>query len=332
MNKKYVMLEVMRGFAALWVLLYHAALNNAAFSNEIKSNFINRGYLGVEFFFILSGFIISYSTITTIKHGGLFKQYAFARLLRVYLPYYPIGLSLLLIYFIFPDLSLGNRDIGFVTSITLFPTEYSTALSVAWTLKHELLFYSLFGLMFFSKKIGFSCLSIWLIFIFITYFAGYSYENSFLKLLSNPINIWFFVGILLYLLPNIQLTKVYWYLTILVLFVLLFFTVETGMSSIFIGIILALFIYFFTRMDRINIFIPKPLIFLGTASYSIYLIHNPLQSILARIPDFLEYNINSTIFFLYLVIFSLMGGFFYYKIIEKRCVKFSKKITSRYQQ
>jgi exopolysaccharide production protein ExoZ len=173
---------------------------------------------------------------------------------------------------------------------------------------------------------------LWFIFIIISFSAGYLYENSFLKLLSNPINIWFFVGILLYLLPNIHLASVYWYITILTLSILLFFTVEVGMSNIFVGIILALFVYFFTRMNRINISIPSSLTFLGTASYSIYLIHNPIQSILARIPVFFGYEINGLIFFIYLVIFSLMSGLIYYLTVEKKCVDFSKKIISRYQK
>jgi peptidoglycan/LPS O-acetylase OafA/YrhL len=75
-------LTSMRFFAALWVVFYHywPKLSGAA-----PSEFIGRGYLGVELFFVLSGFILCHVYLPQ-KEAGRFKYGGFlwARIARVY--------------------------------------------------------------------------------------------------------------------------------------------------------------------------------------------------------------------------------------------------------
>ena len=52
-----------------------------------------------------------------------------------------------------PSLSAVNRDWGWLTSILLVPSRYPTALVAAWTLVHEMLFYSIFVLFFLGKRL-----------------------------------------------------------------------------------------------------------------------------------------------------------------------------------
>ena len=47
----------LRGFAAIWVIWFHAM---GAKSLWFLDNFLRRGYTGVDLFFVLSGFVISY--------------------------------------------------------------------------------------------------------------------------------------------------------------------------------------------------------------------------------------------------------------------------------
>jgi peptidoglycan/LPS O-acetylase OafA/YrhL len=55
--KKLLPLTGIRAIAALWVVLLHI---HASFPSSIQLPFIVKGYLGVDMFFILSGFVLSY--------------------------------------------------------------------------------------------------------------------------------------------------------------------------------------------------------------------------------------------------------------------------------
>ena len=46
-------IEILRGFSVLLVLLYHFKFD------LLESNFTNSGYIGVDIFFVISGYIIT---------------------------------------------------------------------------------------------------------------------------------------------------------------------------------------------------------------------------------------------------------------------------------
>lgn len=56
----YALLDGLRGVAALMVICYHVFECFAFAEGSIIETF-NHGHLGVDFFFILSGFVISYA-------------------------------------------------------------------------------------------------------------------------------------------------------------------------------------------------------------------------------------------------------------------------------
>ena len=56
----YELLDGLRGVAALLVVWYHA-FEGYAFAGGTLIESINHGYLAVDFFFILSGFVIGYA-------------------------------------------------------------------------------------------------------------------------------------------------------------------------------------------------------------------------------------------------------------------------------
>src|SRR5689334_9429569 len=73
-----------RGVAALWVVLFHLPnpLAGTAFAQVLS-----RGYLGVDLFFILSGFVLSYAYRDALPEKPMVRQalrfYA-VRLARIY--------------------------------------------------------------------------------------------------------------------------------------------------------------------------------------------------------------------------------------------------------
>lgn len=80
----YEILDGLRGVAALLVIMYHVCEGYALASGAETIDSINHGYLAVDFFFMLSGFVIGYAyddrwgkTLTT---GNYFKR----RLIRLH--------------------------------------------------------------------------------------------------------------------------------------------------------------------------------------------------------------------------------------------------------
>jgi len=84
----YYKLDSLRGIAALMVILYHSPFKYSDF----ELSFISNAYLFVDFFFILSGFVMSFAYGNKIVYGYCFRNYITLRLGRIY----PIHLFMLL--------------------------------------------------------------------------------------------------------------------------------------------------------------------------------------------------------------------------------------------
>ena len=155
-------LEVMRGVAACWVVLHHASNAVPYFVGPLEHAAVAaNGHLGVDFFFVLSGFIIALSSSQLAARGGGLREYVRARFLRIYVPYWPIGVSFLVLCLAFPGLSASAHDVGVFTSLTLLPSNTPPALSVAWTLVHEVVFYAVFATYFVSRRLHALVLTAW---------------------------------------------------------------------------------------------------------------------------------------------------------------------------
>ena len=71
--KKILYLESLRGIAAISVALHHFSINSILQNNY----YVKNSYLMVDFFFVLSGFVIAYNymdKLTNIKNYFLENQ------------------------------------------------------------------------------------------------------------------------------------------------------------------------------------------------------------------------------------------------------------------
>ena len=119
----FQILDGLRGLAAIVVVIYH--FMEIAITDYSK-NFIAHGYLAVDFFFCLSGFVIAYAYDTRAKDIGV-TQFFKLRLIRLH-PLVLIGAVLGLLTFLFDPFSdfyavygLGKTILLFVTSAFLIP-------------------------------------------------------------------------------------------------------------------------------------------------------------------------------------------------------------------
>jgi len=106
-NRRYLALDGLRGIAALLVVLYHVELPN----HFTHNSFTRHGYLAVDLFLILSGFVISsaYSRRISDAHGA--REFYWLRFFRIY----PLHIAMLLAFVLFECVKLAAIRSGAIT-------------------------------------------------------------------------------------------------------------------------------------------------------------------------------------------------------------------------
>lgn len=280
------------------VVLHHAENSSHTFGG-LRLPFLHHFYLGVDFFFVLSGFIILYSI-----PGKRPVQYAWHRFRRVYLPYLPIGIGIACAYVLLPGMSASDRTWDWFTSITLVPFG-KTALSVAWTLQHELLFYLIFGLAWFTGQR-------WIVWLWgAACLANYHFDIY--GVVLHPINIEFIFGMIACIAVRRNWTSPYLLLgSIAALAIWIALGADRELSPI-VGLGVALALPALVAWEAKGLHVPRSVLFLGAASYAIYLVHNPLIKLAVRVtPNFFV-----------LSAVGIAAGIIYYVLVERQILKLS---------
>lgn len=163
-NNKLVSLEVGRGIAALMVCLFHyASLNEHYFGSASFGSWFIGGDAGVEYFFVLSGFIIYWVHRLEIGEPNKVRPFFTKRFIRLYPIYWIIVIPVATAMLVVPafgqekNLSLGKA----ILDVLLIPREGNLVIAPAWTLHRELVFYILFGFALWKPKAGFALLLTW---------------------------------------------------------------------------------------------------------------------------------------------------------------------------
>lgn len=162
---QYSTLQAGRAIAAILVTIHHIEifiLPERLYPGQSLWRPLEIGYIGVEFFFALSGFLMAYIHMQDFGQAGRFPRYMKTRLARIYPVYWATVIPLFLLWAVVPfagpeEMSLGET----LLNLTLLPTDGIPMHSVAWTLQFEMLFYVMFGLMLLSKRIGGAIMAGW---------------------------------------------------------------------------------------------------------------------------------------------------------------------------
>ena len=129
--KFFVPLESLRGLAALIVVVYHAVWTNPV----TALNFFQNGALMVDFFFVLSGFVIFHSYGRKLGGWADIGRFLWLRVGRLY----PLHLAFLLVFLGFEVLKLvAERHAGIVADKPAFTVNNGYALLTNLLLIHSL--------------------------------------------------------------------------------------------------------------------------------------------------------------------------------------------------
>ena len=338
-GRKFDLLQVFRGLAALAVVIHHSSSSTNAYIETIPvwiNSTFEHGFLGVDFFFVLSAFIIMSTHCDDVKTAAAFEVYAIKRFVRIFPPYWVVSALLLMGYFLFPSLSKGPGNYSLLSTLLLLP-DGSPALNVAWTLIHEVLFYMIFSLFFIGTPILFLMIvSIWCLLIAgIAWLGAGTDLPAFFTLLVNPINLEFVLGMgVAYLARGISKRFAMMLLllgcSIFVLLLLWPFALE---CRVLFGLPFSIMILGSVLLEsQGKLVLPSVVVFIGDASYSIYLVHNPLISIVSRLTAQLH-SVSNWKLGMFLCVTSSIGvGVIFHFVVEKPLVRLFRQELQRLQQ
>ncbi len=178
----YPLLDTLRFFAAFWVMNFHYL---AGVDLEDTLMWYRYGNLGVQLFFIISGFVIMQSL-----QGKTLKEFATGRFIRLFPLFWFLCTITYILTLIVPDASHVSTT-SYLINMTMLPDVFigyfhrgSLVDAAYWTLTIEFLFYIFIGLFcsFFSYKNIRYFLAGWLVISMIV-FALHVDKNFYMKLL-----------------------------------------------------------------------------------------------------------------------------------------------------
>ena len=152
-------IEVGRGLAALGVVLAHYSVIRPGVT---IGAFRPLGGYSVEFFFVLSGFIIFHVHGEELGRPEAVWRYLWRRFVRVFPTYWLILTLALLARPFQPSFQHSSLGIsGILNEYFLAPDRF-LVIGQAWTLRHEILFYVIFGAALLNRRIGLSIFMLWM--------------------------------------------------------------------------------------------------------------------------------------------------------------------------
>jgi exopolysaccharide production protein ExoZ len=268
-NHKLAGLQVARALAALTVAYYHSYMLFNGWGQDYVfpiPGLKEHGYLGVNFFFAISGYVIS---SVCDKSGFSRREFFIKRFFRLYPVYWAVIALTVALKPLGVFIPGGSYKIGYIAySMTLLPQDGRPFYPVTWSLEYELMFYILAALIVpFLGLWGLAAVLFGLVRWSIT-----SPPDFFTFHLVAGINADFLAGVLAYLLrkpmsyvPPLALIAAGLFGYYAVAIMQISFSGSVGGFLLISGLINARW-----RWDRAPL---KWLVMIGDASYSLYLIH-----------------------------------------------------------
>lgn len=188
-------IQAARGVAALLVALFHAHLTirlPGYFGTAPFHGLFGFGHAGVEFFFVLSGFIIFHIHQPDLNNPGRLLQYLWKRINRIY----PVFLVVLAFYTA-KAVWLGEFQWPyFLRTIFFIPQPPFPMLSQSWTLVHEMLFYAIFGVCIANVRLGKTLIVLWMTtIVVITWGSPPVSDHPAFEVFTSSYNLLFVIGI-----------------------------------------------------------------------------------------------------------------------------------------
>ena len=290
MTKRFEVLDSWRGICAILIAIYHFRAN----SHFFVSKFLSGAYLFVDFFFVLSGFVIAANYLDRLRDGFSVSKFAILRFGRLY----PLYLVMLLIFLRFEwelAFNVGSSTASNTETISAFLNHISMLQIFGindflswnypdWSIAAEFWTCLLFALSarylrsyFWPVVVLSICISITTIWIFSKHFMNVSFDLGIFRCIAG-----FDAGVLVFhfyrqidaiKLSNTQATAAEFAILLLISFFVSYLAESNAalLSPFLFAIAVSLFAKeagYFSKVLKLRMFL-----FLGALSYSIYMTH-----------------------------------------------------------
>lgn len=301
-RNKIAMVQALRAAASMMVVLWHTSIYVGPYGTGLFGPALMfGGVYGVTLFFILSGFIMVFSTHKMEGGADAAIRFLVRRFSRVWPVYLVATLTAVALSGAYTPQALRR----FLFSMAFLPTDASAVttigyptLAVGWTLNYEMYFYAIFGVAMLSARWRWHILFAWLTAVVLvpamavgnwTLSAGtaFGFGVAYLELATNPIVIPFFVGVLIGLVYCSSSVRMPPALAVAFVGLALAFAVwqfayqfRIGSGVFYCGLSAVPLVFFGTMAAKSDdIPVSRTLVYLGEISFSLYLFHPLAMSV-----------------------------------------------------
>lgn len=314
-------LDSLRAIAALSVCFYHFVTGPVDFVEDpFVLQFFSYGKYGVQFFFVISGFVIPLSMYKNSYGIVDFFTFLVKRFIRLEPPYIISILCFLLLIFARNHFSgflharfQGIDQLLFHLGYMVPFTNFDWLLDVYWTLAIEFQFYLFIALYYFLLKSDkrYIRILLYLILLLLSYFGEREFLFYWLPL--------FLLGNLLFLYKNKKIEEKELYITSIL--TLIHISVFISVPVFFASVLPFSVILYASSVQS------KILSWIGKVSYSIYLFHTIVgTAIVNYLSHFCKNDIQRLIVVFIGVLFSIFFAFIMYKTVEQPSQRISSRI------
>ncbi len=285
-------LQALRAVAAIMVVLFHLhvyTVPQVLGAGHGLTPAFAMGYAGVEIFFVLSGFIM----VLVHRHQFGQPQHARAfmtrRIERIY-PFFWVILTIVIAGRFATEGVLPSANEA-LRAVFLWPSAGEPIIEVAWSLTFEMMFYIVFSLLLLNLRLGFAVGALWFGACAVSAISGYQGWGH--DLILSAYNLLFLFGICASLgVPYLPSELA---LPLLLGGILLFLAVglseayggvdwHTGLRTVLYGLGAAAMVTSLVVLERAGrLRVPRAFVFLGDASYAIYLVHITAMTLTVKV-------------------------------------------------
>ncbi len=308
------------------VVIYHANIivSLDKYYDTDPYKLLMAGEAGVLYFFVLSGFVMVLAHWNDLHGNPDWLGFIWKRFRRLYPLLWAVLLPLMLLIAASPTYSpSGNVNaIDFLLALLIFPIPNDAYvepfLIVEWTLRYEIVFYALFLVLIFSRKVFWALIAAFILALFADA-AGLSSESFGFWL--APYFMLFFMGMAAGYICKTTHIRYSWaiFRAGLVFLALCLWFGRGGFSTwLILGVGLS---SAFVQLGAVLIEKNQPskverfFAFLGDASYSIYLVHYPLLSIFTKI--MVKLTPSHNLAFAVISLLAVAGGIACHLLVER---------------